>query len=150
MDLSTYTLPELRRLQAKVESEIRRRSDVTRRNLIKRMQKMAADEGLSLDDLLEGSTPAGAEAKPAAKRGRRPGTKTAKAAKPAPVIKYRNPANPDHCRIGGLFAVMQSAEPQPRRGCAEYAHRRGAHPSSRRSLRPSISPTARRIPRTAD
>ena len=95
MDLSTYTLPELRRLQSKVESEIRRRSDVTRRNLIKRMQKMAADEGLSLDDLLEGSTPASAEAKPATTRGRRPGTKTAKAAKPAPVVKYRNPTNPD-------------------------------------------------------
>lgn len=95
MDLSTYTLPELRRLQSKVESEIRRRSDVTRRNLIKRMQKMAADEGLSLDDLLEGSTPASAEAKPATKRGRRPGTKTAKAAKPASVVKYRNPTNPD-------------------------------------------------------
>ena len=95
MDLSTYTLPELRRLQSKVESEIRRRSDVTRRNLIKRMQKMAADEGLSLDDLLEGSTPASAEAKPATKRGRRPGTKTAKAAKPVPVVKYRNPTNPD-------------------------------------------------------
>ena len=95
MDLSTYTLPELRRLQAKVESEIRRRSDVTRRNLIKRMQKMAADEGLSLDDLLKNNTPTNTEAKPAAKRGRRPGTKTAKAAKPAPVIKYRNPANPD-------------------------------------------------------
>ena len=95
MDLSTYTLPELRRLQSKVESEIRRRSDVTRRNLIKRMQKMAADEGLSLDDLLEGSTPASAEAKPATKRGRRPDTKTAKAAKPAPVVKYRNPTNPD-------------------------------------------------------
>ncbi len=92
MDLSTYTLPELRRLQAKVESEIRRRSDVTRRNLIKRMQKMAADEGLSLDDLLEGSAPASAEPKPAAKRGRRAGSK---AAKPAPVIKYRNPANPE-------------------------------------------------------
>lgn len=95
MDLSSYTLPELRRLQAKVESEIRRRSDVTRRNLIKRMQKMAADEGLSLDDLLEGGAPASADVKPAAKRGRRPGAKTAKAAKPAPVIRYRNPANPD-------------------------------------------------------
>ena len=73
MDLSTYTLPELRRLQAKVESEIRRRSDVTRRNLIKRMQKMAADEGLSLDDLLEVSAPASTEAKPATRRGRGPG-----------------------------------------------------------------------------
>ena len=89
MDLSTYTLPELRRLQSKVESEIRRRSDVTRRNLLKRMQKMAADEGLSLGDLLEGS-PAASEEKPA-RRGRRPGTKKAK---PAPVVKYRNPANP--------------------------------------------------------
>jgi DNA-binding protein H-NS len=95
MDLSTYTLPELRRLQAKVESEIRRRSDVTRRNLIKRMQKMAADEGLSLDDLLEGSTATSGEEKPVAKRGRRSGAKATKAAKPAPVIKYRNPANPD-------------------------------------------------------
>ena len=95
MDLSTYTLPELRRLQAKVEAEIRRRSDVTRRNLLKRMQKMAADEGLSLDELLVGSAPASTEAKPAAKRGQRAGAKAAKAAKPAPVIKYRNPANPD-------------------------------------------------------
>lgn len=93
MDLSTYTLPELRRLQTKVESEIRRRSDVTRRNLLKRMQKMAADEGLSLDDVLEGSSATSDEEKPAAKRGRRPGAKAAKAAKPAPVIKYRNPAN---------------------------------------------------------
>lgn len=91
MDLSTYTLPELRRLQAKVEAEIRRRSDVTRRNLLKRMQKMAADEGLSLDELLVGSAPASAETK----RGQRAGAKATKAAKPAPVIKYRNPANPD-------------------------------------------------------
>ena len=44
MDLSSYTLPELRRLQGKIEAEIRRRSDVTRRNLLKRMLKMAADE----------------------------------------------------------------------------------------------------------
>lgn len=91
MDLSTFTLPELRRLQAKVESEIRRRSDVTRRNLLKRMQKMAADEGLSLGDLLEGAAPAATEDKPA-RRGRRAGLKKAK---PAPVIKYRNPANPE-------------------------------------------------------
>ncbi len=90
MDLSTYTLPDLRRLQARVESEIRRRSDSTRRNLLKRMQKMAADEGLSLDDLLERPAPV-AEAKPAApKRGARA---AAKKEKPAPVIKYRNPAN---------------------------------------------------------
>lgn len=95
MDLSTYTLPELRRLQAKVESEIRRRSDVTRRNLIKRMQKMAADEGLTLDDLLETNAPASTEEKPLPQRGRRPGAKAGKTVKPAPIIKYRNPINPE-------------------------------------------------------
>ena len=50
MDLSNYSLPELRRLAAKIENEIRRRSDTTRRNLLKRVQKMAAEEGLTLDD----------------------------------------------------------------------------------------------------
>ena len=92
MDLSTYTLPELRKLQAKIEAEIRRRSDTTRRTLLKRMQKMAADEGLTLDDLLEAAPAPAAETKPAAKRAARG---TAKKAKPAPVVKYRNPANPE-------------------------------------------------------
>lgn len=91
MDLSTYSLQDLRRLQTKVESEIRRRSDTTRRNLLKRVQKMAADEGLTLDDLLERPAPV-AESKPAPKRG---GRAAAKKEKPAPVIKYRNPANTD-------------------------------------------------------
>lgn len=90
MDLSTYTLPDLRRLQARIESEIRRRSDTTRRTLLKRMQKMAADEGLTLDDLLEGAAQP-AEPKPAAKK--RGARAAAKKEKPTPVIKYRNPAN---------------------------------------------------------
>lgn len=88
MELSKMSLTELRRLQAKVETEIRRRSDTARRDLLKKMQKMAAEEGLTLDDLL----PAAAEEKPAKKRGK------AKAAgkKSAPVpVKYRNPENPD-------------------------------------------------------
>ena len=53
MDLSSLSLSDLRRLQGRVESELRRRTDTTRRALLKKMQKMAADEGLSLDDLLE-------------------------------------------------------------------------------------------------
>ena len=91
MDLSNYSLPELRRLAAKIENEIRRRSDTTRRNLLKRVQKMAAEEGLTLDDLFE--TPAAASDTKAAPKGtrRRAGAKKAKA---APVVKYRNPANP--------------------------------------------------------
>jgi DNA-binding protein H-NS len=92
MDLSNYSLPELRRLAAKVETEIRRRSDTTRRNLLKRVQKMAAEEGLTLDDLLE--TPAATPETKAAPKGtgRRAGAKKTKA---APVVKYRNPANPE-------------------------------------------------------
>jgi len=91
MDLGKMSLTELRRLQSKVESEIRRRSDSTRRDLLKRMQKMAAEEGLSLDDLL-GNAPAAADkAAPPAKRGRRAGPK-----KTTPsVVKYRHPENPD-------------------------------------------------------
>ena len=42
--------------------------------------------GVPLSRLIEGGEQ---------ERGRRPGTKTAKAAKPAPVVKYRNPTNPD-------------------------------------------------------
>lgn len=94
MDLGTLSLTELRRLQSKVESEIRRRSDTARRDLIKRMQKMAAEQGLSLEDVI-GAAPAPAEKAPS-RRGRKPG-KAGKAAKPATVgvIKYRNPANPE-------------------------------------------------------
>jgi DNA-binding protein H-NS len=91
MDLSALSLPELRRLQSKVETEIRRRSESTRRALLKRVQKMVEDEGLSLSDLIE--APAEIEKAAPAKGGRR--VAAAKQEKPAPVIKYRNPANPD-------------------------------------------------------
>lgn len=93
MDLSSLSLTELRRLQGRVESEIRRRTDTTRRNLLKRMQKMAADEGLSLDDLLESANPA-AEAKPAATPKRAPRGAAKAEKKAAPVIRYRHPEDP--------------------------------------------------------
>ena len=91
MDLSSYSLPELRRLQSKIETEIRRRSDTTRRALLKQVQKMAAEQGLTLDDLLENPAPV-VEAKPAKATKAKP---AAKAVKAPSVIKYRNPANPD-------------------------------------------------------
>lgn len=101
MELTTLSLAELRRLQAKVDSEIKRRSDSTRRNLLKQMKKMAAEEGLSLSDIIAVETPATA---PAAaqpeprKRGPKPGAKRtkegAKEAKQPSVIKYRHPENP--------------------------------------------------------
>ncbi|MFT3759386.1 H-NS family nucleoid-associated regulatory protein [Thauera sp.] len=92
MDLSSYSLPELRRLQAKVETEIRRRSDSTRRTLLKQVQKLVAEQGLTLDDLIDTPAPAAAPAKAPASKAKRG---TAKKSKAPSVIKYRNPANPE-------------------------------------------------------
>lgn len=93
MELGTLTLTELRRLQTKVETEIKRRSDTARRDLIKRMQKMVAEQGLTLDEVL-GSV-SGTSEKATSKPAK--AAKIKKATKPAKVsvIKYRNPANPD-------------------------------------------------------
>jgi len=91
MELSSLSLSELRRLQSKVETEIRRRSDTAKKDLLKRMQKLAAEHGMSLNEVIgqestEKAAPAPrkAAAKPVAK----------KAAKPASVIKFRHPENP--------------------------------------------------------
>ncbi|MBL8452418.1 MAG: H-NS histone family protein [Zoogloea sp.] len=91
MELSSLSLSELRRLKGKVETEIQRRSDTAKKDLLKRMQKLAAEHGMSLNEVIgqesaEKAAPAPrkAAAKPAAK----------KAVKPASVIKFRNPENP--------------------------------------------------------
>ncbi|MDO9597846.1 MAG: H-NS histone family protein [Azoarcus sp.] len=93
MELETLTLTELNRLQKRVETEIKRRSDTARRDLIKRMQKMVAEQGLTLEEVLGtvSTTSEKATAKPAK------AAKIKKAAKPTKVsvIKYRNPANPE-------------------------------------------------------
>jgi DNA-binding protein H-NS len=78
IDLETMPLPELRTLRAQVETEIRRRGSATQR-LIKRVQKLAADQGLSLNELI---AVAGGE-------GELPST-----SRTGSVIKYRNPVNP--------------------------------------------------------
>ena len=92
MELASLSLPELRRLQTKVEAEIRRRSDTAKKDLLKRMQKLAAEHGMSLNEVLGQeaaekpvAAPKKAVAKPAAKKA---------AAKPASVIKFRHPENP--------------------------------------------------------
>lgn len=86
MDLTKMPLTELRRLQSKVETEIRRRNDTARRDLLKRMQKMAADEGLSLSDILA-SAPAGGEKRAESKRK----PKAAARKSEVKTLKYRHP-----------------------------------------------------------
>lgn len=101
MELSKMSLTELRRLQSKVETEIRRRNDSARRELLKKMQKMAAEEGLSLSDIL-GSTPANGEKRSETKRkpkaaGRKTEPKT---------VKYRHP------EIAGIGWSGRGRKPQ--------------------------------------
>lgn len=88
MELNEMSLMELRKLHTKVQSEISKREATSKKNLIKRLQKMAAEEGLSLDDLLDKPAPAKAakplKAKPA----------TAKSAKKvAAKPKYCHPTD---------------------------------------------------------
>lgn len=90
MDISSLSLAELRRLQTKVETEIRRRSDTAKKDLLKRMQKLAAEHGMSLTDVIgqesADKSTAAAPKKAAAKPAK-------KAVKPASVIKFRHPEN---------------------------------------------------------
>lgn len=95
MDLSTQSLPELRRLLSRIEAEIRRRNDAARRNLLKRMQKMAADEGMTLEELIPAAASSGTAATKAGAERKSARSRAAKKDRPAPVIKYRNPANPE-------------------------------------------------------
>ncbi|MDR1462735.1 MAG: H-NS histone family protein [Azoarcus sp.] len=78
IDLESLALPELRALRTQVETEIRRRGSATQR-LIKRVQKLAADQGLSLNELI--AVAGGASEIPTTSRS-------------GAVIKYRNPVNP--------------------------------------------------------
>ncbi len=92
MDLSGLSLTELRRLQTRIEAEIRRRSDTARKDLLKRMQKLAAEHGMSLADVI------GQDTEKAAPPARKSVTKASaqparKALKAASVIKFRHPEN---------------------------------------------------------
>ncbi len=92
MDLSSYTLPELRRLLTKIESEIHRRSESTRGTALEQVQKMAVEQDLTLSDLSEASA-APTETKAAITMDN--AATAAKKVKVPSVIKYRNPANPE-------------------------------------------------------
>jgi DNA-binding protein H-NS len=94
MDLSNLTLAELRRLQARVGTEITRRTSTARRDLLKKVQKLAAEAGVSLDDLMAkeaAETPKKAPSRGAPKKAR---AKSATAGVKVPV-KYRHPQNSD-------------------------------------------------------
>ena len=91
MDISSLSLNELRRLQTKVEAEIRRRSDTAKKDLLKRMQKLAAEHGMSLNEVLgqeASEKPAAAPKKAAAAKP------VKKAAKPVSVVTVSHTKKP--------------------------------------------------------
>lgn len=91
MDLSALNLADLRRLKTRVETEIDRRTSTARKDLLKKVQKMAAEAGVSLDDLMAREA-AAAPKKKAPTRGpaKKTKAKSATAGMKVPV-KYRHP-----------------------------------------------------------
>lgn len=84
--LNKMSVAELRRLQSKVEAELKRRDDTAKKEALKAMKKIAAEHGVALSDVL-------AEAKPEGAKPKR--TRKASPAKGKRVpVKYRNPADP--------------------------------------------------------
>lgn len=91
MDLSALSLSDLNKLQTQVSREIERRTNTAKRDLMKKIKKLAEEEGVSLEDVLK---EAGVSDKPVRTRG--PGKKKTAAAKKAAgksklPPKYRHP-----------------------------------------------------------
>lgn len=87
--LADYSLSQLKQLQTRISKEIEKRESNTKASLLKRLRKLAQEEGISLEDLLGRGTEATASA---TKRGR-PAAKTVSAKKEPLAAKYRNPNN---------------------------------------------------------
>lgn len=92
MDLSGMSLTELRRLQNKVGSEITRRASTAKRDLLKQVQKLAAEAGVSLGDLLGSEAKPPREAAAPKKRGKPAKAKSPTAGSKVPA-KYCHPAD---------------------------------------------------------
>ncbi|HJV25988.1 MAG TPA: H-NS histone family protein [Aromatoleum sp.] len=85
-DLGTYTLPQLKQLDARIEKEIARRQSDAKAAMLKKLTRMASEYGWSLEEVL-----GDAAALPPMKAD--PGRTTEKKA-PVPV-KYRHPSKQD-------------------------------------------------------
>lgn len=93
MDLATLSLPELRRLQTRVAGEITKREASGKKNLLKRMQQLAAEQGLTLADVLPGVvSTSDAPIKKVERKGK--GVAAASRKKVESKAKYANPADP--------------------------------------------------------
>ena len=96
MDLSSYTLPDLRELLTKIEAEIDHRTATLqrapRKKTPKQAQKLPAPHDVMPDDALAAPTTQVTSKTTGAESNAPP---TVKKDKPPSVIKYRNPAKPE-------------------------------------------------------
>ncbi|MDB5800198.1 MAG: hvrA2 [Rhodocyclales bacterium] len=85
MELNKLSLTELKRQKTRIEAEIARRSVNSKRDLLKKVQKLAAEAGVPLSELL------GAKKEP--KVARKAAPKKTRGSKGKVAPKYRNPAD---------------------------------------------------------
>lgn len=91
MDLTSLSLGKLNTLNQRIAREIEVRERVGKADVIKKLRKLAAAEGFSLEELL--SLPQQAQATPPAKAKR---TRKAVEKQKAPLpIRYAHPGNPE-------------------------------------------------------
>ncbi|WP_341648825.1 H-NS histone family protein [Thauera humireducens] len=84
-----YSLPQLKKLQMRITTEIERRESDTKASLLKRLRKLAQTEGIKLEDLLGCDMGIAA---PAKGRGR-PEAKPVSVKRATLPAKYSNPNN---------------------------------------------------------
>jgi len=89
MDIKNASLPELRRLSAKIEKEIEKREQADKKGLLNKLKKLAEEQGFDFASLVGLETPA---VKPASVKAKKADKAVAKASKKAGgQIKFRHP-----------------------------------------------------------
>ena len=94
MDIGSLSLAELRRLQTRVGTEITKREAAGKKSLLKRMQQLAAEQGLTLADVLPSVAPVQpAPPKKLERKGKGKATGAVTGKKAEVKAKYANPAD---------------------------------------------------------
>lgn len=86
MDLSPYTLPELKQLRARIAREIEKQQSAGKASVLRKIHELAREYGLSLEDVLADS---------AAPSTPKAASKSAPARKAPLPAKYRHPSKRD-------------------------------------------------------
>lgn len=85
-NITSYSLLQLKQLRARIEKEIAKQESAGKASVLKKLQKLAKEHGLTLDDVLGGT----AQVKPKKSVSKAPAVSKA----PLPV-KYRHPSKQD-------------------------------------------------------